>query len=55
MTGYGFVGPMTAMGTVFDDKEESAAGDGQSPAASRYRYGFNLRYHVRLLFALIGG
>lgn len=27
MTGYGFAGPMTAMGTTFDAKAEGAAGN----------------------------
>ena len=28
MTGYGFIGPMTASGTVFDPKEEAVGGGG---------------------------
>lgn len=31
MTGYGFCGPMTAMGTVFDAKSEGAAAVGYYP------------------------
>jgi hypothetical protein len=35
MTGYGFCGPMTATGTVFDAKAETATATG-----SRYRHGY---------------
>ena len=49
MTGFGFCGPMTAMGTVFADKSSGGTGAGM-----RYRYGFRQGW-IHALVACFGG
>ena len=49
MTGYGFTGPMTARGTVFDAKSAAAAAD---VTGARYRYGHRANWIGALLLAL---
>jgi len=51
MTGYGFAGPMTAQGTVFDAKATAAAAGHQG---SVYLYGYLSSGHYSWLFALLG-
>lgn len=55
MTGMGLCGPMTAMGTVFEDKLE-AEETVQIPGPSRYRGAYHVHCVIRaVLFWLLGG
>lgn len=51
MTGFGFIGPMTAMGTTFDAKAEAEVA---TTATARYRYGYRYGWATSLLLALKG-
>lgn len=54
MTGYGFCGPMTAMGTVFDPKEEGAASRIRRGAYARGRSRGRGRRAVMFLLSIWG-